>query len=340
MNKETILSNDKCMVAFIFDSYGFNTNIYGAASIDMIFKGGELKENQFKIVVSFGDIIDYNIFSDINTLIVNNKLCSINNTQTKIYYYPYVILMEDIQIHIVTKLDKRMKKECNAYLGVTSIDIESHDQRKQFWKRLIRSFSIEKDVCTIFAEGIDDFMFRENIINAGYIIHYDGFSYDANFVNNSYLFSTRQSSFIQRTDQIKYVDGKNDSSRNINKMNMALVKEVEIAGVNIWKAIEDINKVHLTKNNTSVLVDYVFTSFYQAAQGIERLLKILIELVVYTDKNSENKRTDKLLYSHNHIALVSYLETKGVIKLDKSSRNLVNILYRFYSQVRYHRYID
>lgn len=66
-------------------------------------------------------------------------------------------------------------------------------------------------------------------------------------------------------------------------MNFSLVKEVEIAGVQIWKAIEDINRVYIPKKENAIVVDYLFTSWYQAAQGIERLFKILIELMYYDD---------------------------------------------------------
>lgn len=136
------------------------------------------------------------------------------------------------------------------------------------------------------------------------------------------------------------VEGRNDSDRGILPMNFSLVKEVEIAGVEIWKAIEDINRVYLTKNCREIIVDYVFTSFYQAAQGIERLLKIMVELVVYSNKNDDKDKTDKLLHSHNHVALADYLDKKGIISFDTSCKKLLQLLEEFYNKARYNRYID
>lgn len=54
---------------------------------------------------------------------------------------------------------------------------------------------------------------------------------------SSYGVSTRQSGFITKVEQLELKEGRNDSDRGISEMNYALVKEVEIAGVQIWKAI-------------------------------------------------------------------------------------------------------
>lgn len=52
---------------------------------------------------------------------------------------------------------------------------------------------------------------------------------------------------IHSVSQLRLVKGKSDSDRGIREMNFSLVKEVEIAGVQIWKAIEDINRVTVQK---------------------------------------------------------------------------------------------
>ena len=88
------------------------------------------------------------------------------------------------------------------------------------------------------------------------------------------------------------------------------------------------------------IVDYIFTSLYQAAQGTERLLKIIVELIVYINKNDEKQKTDDLLYGHNHIALVDYIAMKGIIKFDSSCRNLLQVLADFYKDARYHASVD
>lgn len=351
------LNQKDCMVAFIFDSGKFTTVFYGDKGVELILKEPGLKRNQSKIVVSLGDIFKQEMCVDISPFVIRDELCSIKwepvissdrdfdsegifNVHRGLKDFPFVVLMEDIEVDLVKKIDKRLHKDCKAYLGVTSIDVESKDQRKQFWKDLIRSFSLEDEICTVFGEDEANYMYEETIKEAGYQVHYDGLPNDLEEANRANLFSTRQSSYIQKIAQLKYIKGSNDSDRGLLKMNSALVKEVEIAGVEIWKAIEDINKVYLTKDCKYTIVDYIFTSLYQAAQGTERLLKIIVELIVYINKNDEKQKTDDLLYGHNHIALVDYIAMKGIIKFDSSCRNLLQVLADFYKDARYHRYID
>ena len=298
------LNQKDCMVAFIFDSGKFTTVFYGDKGVELILKEPGLKRNQSKIVVSLGDIFKQEMCVDISPFVIRDELCSIKwepvissdrdfdsegifNVHRGLKDFPFVVLMEDIEVDLVKKIDKRLHKDCKAYLGVTSIDVESKDQRKQFWKDLIRSFSLEDEICTVFGEDEANYMYEETIKEAGYQVHYDGLPNDLEEANRANLFSTRQSSYIQKIAQLKYIKESNDSDRGLLKMNSALVKEVEIAGVEIWKAVEDINKVYLTKDCKYTIVDYIFTSLYQAAQGTERLLKIIVELIVYINKNDE-----------------------------------------------------
>lgn len=345
-----------CMVAYIFDSGKFETYSYGKAAIGMIVKGKELQKNQYKIIVSVGDVLDRDICVDISPYVIFDDLCSIYREsslnpksteqtcncvkQIGMKDFPFVVILEDVEKEIVQNIDVRLQRECKAYIGVTTINTESVDQRKQFWKNTIRAFSLEWKMCTVFDEMENGFAYEEEVREAGYKIQFDGFGLDIDTDSRISMFSTRQSSFIQNLEQLEFIDGDNDSDRGILKMNFALVKEVEIAGVQIWKAIEDINRVYLTKDCKTITVDYIFTSFYQAAQGTERLLKILVELVSYIDKNNEKRKTDELLHSHSHIALIDYLERKNVIKHDKSCRKLLDTLANFYNHVRYSRYID
>ena len=351
-----IPQQQNCMVAFIFDSGKFNTFSYGKAGVGVIIKGNELQKNPYKIVVSVGDILDRDMCVDISPYVVYDELCSIywettlnpkSTVQRSNYLkqksmkdFPFVVILEDVEKGIVQSIDARLRGECIAYIGVTTINTESVDQRKQFWKNAIRTFSLEGHMCTVFGEMETGFAYEEEVGKAGYIIQYDGFSCDTDTDSRTSMFSTRQSSFIHNSEQLKLIDGNNDSDRGILKMNFARVKEVEIAGVQIWKAIEDINRVYLTKDCKHITVDYIFTSFYQAAQGTERLMKILVELVSYIDKNIEKHKTDELLHGHSHIALLDYLEKKNILRHDRSCRRLLQILSTFYNNARYSRYLD
>ncbi|MDR1463708.1 MAG: hypothetical protein LBJ11_00195 [Oscillospiraceae bacterium] len=124
-------------------------------------------------------------------------------------------------------------------------------------------------------------------------------------------------------------------------MNLALVKEVGIAGVQIWKAIEDINVADIPKRRTEyVVADYIFTSLYQAAQGIERLLKVIIELIMYDNAAvAEKQQVSNLLYGHNHPAMFDFISEKESVSLKPNCKRLLNLLSDFYSNVRYSRYI-
>ena len=354
--QDSIISNQKCMVAFIFDSGRFDTYGYGRAAFEAILEGKELKKNPTKIVISVGDILNGKRYIDISPYVIMDEMCSISfkaliNNQTsqdgedkhnnaRFVDSPFVVLMEDIDMRLAQTINARVHDICKAYIGMTSIDIKSTDQRKQFWKHLVRLFSLEMGVCTVFGESEAGFSYEELFNNAGYNIRYDEFPYGMSINGQGELFSTRQSSFITHIEQLKFIDGKNDSDREVFNMNFALVKEVELAGVEIWSAIEAINKVYLEKDSEYIIVDYIFMSFYQAAQGIERLLKIIVELVVYMNKDKDKSKTDELLYSHNHIALADYLEKKKIIKLESSCRKLLYTLSKFYNEARYNRYAD
>jgi hypothetical protein len=121
-------------------------------------------------------------------------------------------------------------------------------------------------------------------------------------------------------------------------MNFSLVKEVEIAGVLIWKSIEDINKVYLQKKENDVIVDYLFTSLYQASQGIERLFKILIQLIEYDMNLDDKKRIEELLLSHNHIGMYQFISEYQDLKFNKNENKFITLISDFYNKIRYHRF--
>lgn len=340
MNKAN--TKDGVIIAFLFDSGKIEDCFYGNTVFQYIFSGKEVMNNPRKIIVSLGDIMDYHVFEDITPYLIRNDLCTIKRSQEQYMDNLFVFLLEDIDIDIAKSIDMRLYKESGAYIGVTSIDAASTDARKQFWKALIRCFSVEYDSITAFGLAEEkSFQYCEAAAALGFRVGYDNFPYGIDGYGDT-LFSTRQSTMIHSVSQLQYVEGNNDSDRGIREMNFSLVKEVEIAGVQIWKAIEDINRVTVTKEDdmySFIITDYLFTSFYQAAQGMERLLKVIIELYAYdvTDEK-ERAKIDELLYSHNHSAMSDFLLEKDNLKLKPTGRKLLKALTAFYLKARYHRY--
>ncbi|MDR0832130.1 MAG: hypothetical protein LBM99_04475 [Bacillales bacterium] len=135
--------------------------------------------------------------------------------------------------------------------------------------------------------------------------------------------------------------GKPSIDRGLEEMNFSLVKEVEISGIFIWKSIEDIDKVYIPTLKMPFLSGHLFLSLYEASQGIERLQKIIVELILYAKKYSEDekKNANNLLKSHYHTGLNDWiLRNKGEIKFSADANRLFNILEKFYNNVRYSRY--
>lgn len=327
-----------CIVALLFDSGKFNCSFYGEQAFDYIIKGNELSMNGSKVVVSVGDIFEKEIYDDITPFTIYDELCTIEKNVEKCKDYVFAVMLEDISIITAKKIDKRIKEECNAYLGMTSIDITSTDDRKQFWKKLIRDYSIEGETITCFGYEEAGFTYETKAKKYGFRVNYDGFPDELECENQPAFFSTRQSSFITKLDQLQIKKGRNDSDRGISEMNYSLVKEVEIAGVQIWKAIEDINQVFIPKNSNYIVVDYLFTSWYQAAQGVERLLKILIQLMYY-DNNSYNKsKVNELLFGHNHVAMYEFIDKDLQLSYGKNERKFLELLSKFYNEGRYNRF--
>lgn len=327
-----------CMVALLFDCGKMEECFYGEYVFEEIIRGKEVSNNDNKIVVSSGDILSRGAYDDISPFIIKDELCSITKENKSHRDTIYVVLLEDISFDIAKKIDKRIKSEYPAYIGMTSIDYNSKDARKQFWKSLIRKYSIEDKTIVCFGYEDEGFMYESKAKEYGFRVNYDNFPNDMECGKKKYLFSTRQSSCIKEVSQLIIKDGKSDSDRGILEMNFALVKEVGIAGVEIWKSIEDINHAYITKDSTNLVVDYIFTSLYQAAQGIERLLKVSIELLVYGNENYNKEKVNELLYGHNHSAMIDYLLSEKRLSLRKKEKRLAELLSKFYNSARYNRY--
>lgn len=333
------ISDEKlCMVALLFDIEKIDKYFYGEEVFEKIISGREVSKNCNKIVVSSGDILSKEICSDISPIIIKDELCSIEKNNTRYKKEIYGVLLEDISFEIAKEIDKRIKSEFPAYIGMTSIDYNSKDSRKQFWKLFIRQYSIENEVIVFFGYEDEGFIYESTAKAYGFRVNFDNLPEDWECEGKKNLFSTRQSSYIKEISQLNIENGKSDSDRGILEMNFSLVKEVEIAGVQIWKAIEDISRSYIKKDCKNLVIDYIFTSLYQASQGIERLLKISIELLVYGKEIYDKEKVNELLYGHNYMAMVDYLTNEKKLVLKSREKHLVELLSKFYNSCRYHRY--
>lgn len=327
------------VIAFFFDCNKIEDCCYGEVVFEYLIKGKEITFNSEKVICSKGEIVNRSIYDDINPFIIRDDVCTIKTDTEHYSGNIYVFVFEDIEAKIAEQIDTRLKATFPAYIGMSSVDVQSTDPRKQFWKRLLRCFSINGETITCFGcEEEDTPFFTSTPISYGYTIAYDDSIDDfLNYDENSLLL-TRQSSFIHSIAQLELSDGKPDSDRGIMEMNFSLVKEVEIAGIQIWKSIEDINHVQISKHDEYTIPDYIFISMYEAAQGVERLLKIIIEMKNYSNTSFDKKHIDKLLYGHNHCAMFDLISKNKNVSLKPKSKELLNTLYKFYSEARYNRF--
>lgn len=134
------------MVAFLFDiSKSSEKVFYGDSIIKKILNGKEIKLNSNKVIISVGDIVDVVMslnLEGISPYLIKDNLCTVEEEAMSINRDCYVVVLEDIEEKKAFELDKRLKREKESYIGMTSVDINLEDPRKQFWKSLYRTFSI------------------------------------------------------------------------------------------------------------------------------------------------------------------------------------------------------
>jgi len=124
------VDNFKCIV-YIFDTGKIQSSFYGEVVFAKIVGGKEITHNPRKTIFSHGDLFNSNIYSDISPFMIRDELCTLGKNE-RYDNVLYGVLIEDIETAIAIKIDQRMKNDFPAYVGMTTIDIESTDSRKQF----------------------------------------------------------------------------------------------------------------------------------------------------------------------------------------------------------------
>ena len=339
------MSNDTSIFAFIFDSGRLGDMWYGRVVFEYMMKGKELTRNPSKMIVSLGDIPIYKRYIDIEPYVIKDEYCTIDfdaqNNTTPFKDYPYCWIVEDLSIDIAQEIDKRLKETLKGYVGLSRIDFRNASPRQQFWKNMIREFTLFQDTITCFQdpelEGA--FMYWEIATEMGYKIEYQA---DYVFIEES---ASLQSSHIKADDDLEIKQPrKKDMERDLLTLNFSIRQELQISGVLIWRAINDLDKVRFLEENqcNEQLIEYPFLALYHCSQGVERIQKAIIELIC-KKKHIEEKEKDAvydLLFSHSHDKLNQWIEQQEKIKFSKNCRKLINILVKFYNSARYARFSD
>ena len=337
-------------VSFFFDSTKISDDLYGGEIFNELLRGKELCANTHRVIISQGDLLDNQGRAIINlsSVVVNDDLLTVTIHQAP-HSHIAVVAIEDINTDVAKLIDTRFSSNLDYYLGMTSIDPSSTCGNRQFWKSLVRSLSIEKDLVTLFCteQEMDRYVEKNIALDNDNIVQSDEqYNPDSSNELGEYP-QTRQSSAISNPEQREMVLKKYESVRQPLELNFALVKEVELSGVQIWNSIEFINKAAIRERPGTPASPVpppstpndIFMSLYLASQGVERLLKICVELIVNNSLDCEfYDQAENLLKSHRHVSLLDFVCRHTNQESTRAYRHLTNQLQQFYNNVRYSRY--
>lgn len=334
---------DKMIFAFWFDSKKVGSMFYGEVVFEHMIQGKELTKNSSKMIVSLGDVFTGKVHIDIEPYVLKDEYCTIDFDDVLFKEWPFVWIIEDINSEIANSIDRRLKTEFEAYVGLSRVDIENNSKRKQFWKKMVRNFSLHNDtiICFQNPDEIGEFSHLGIANKHGYIVKYDKEAQDSSIEESDSM----QSSYIKTENDLEIKDNTTlDIDRDLISLNFSIRQEIQISGVLIWRAINDIDKIYFNSGGklNEALVEYPFLTLYHASQGIERIQKAIIELVCKKNHIQEKEKNDiyDLLMSHSHEKLSNWIEQEVEMKFNTNCRKLINILMKFYNTVRYARYSD
>lgn len=131
-------------------------------------------------------------------------------------------------------------------------------------------------------------------------------------------------------------------SRSELDISYSLSAELEISGSLIWLAITKLGNISFYNKYGVYLPELAFMFFYNASQGIERIQKIIIELLCKKENKTieENDAIWKLLYGHNHMELNNYIKEHVKIVFDKETNKFLESLCNFYNNQRYGKFLS
>ena len=284
---------------------------------------------KYRIIWYQGDVTEKLCCVDITTRLVYDEFLTVD-TRTYFGDWPFCIALDNVKISDIKLIDDKIKKSVKSYKGLSTINRNTIDLEKQFFRNLIKEAEITGNDLIVYRDEYSDKTLLESIaIEKGFHCK-QKLQYD---------------DLIDSIYNSHYVSAKGKStplSRNIMLLNFSLNVEVGIAGSILWDSIEKLCNIkfeQLSSNNRILLPENAFLCLYYASQGIERLQKILIELIIKKEGiglNEENEIVN-LLYNHNHMSMGSYIK-KYYKCISNDSNILLEVLYTFYNKCRYLNY--
>lgn len=114
--------------------------------------------------------------------------------------------------------------------------------------------------------------------------------------------------------------------------NFRLGEELDVSGTFIYNGLRRFHEIKKLDHSADI-----FEVFYQLSIGIERLMKISIVLVEH-DEKSDPETFEKSLVTHNLQRLLTRIEQSKDLGLSSHHRAFLNVLTRFYENLRYDRF--
>ena len=114
--------------------------------------------------------------------------------------------------------------------------------------------------------------------------------------------------------------------------NFRLGEELSVSGTFIYNGVK---RFHELKKLD--FPDELFEVFYSLAVGLERLIKIAVVLLEHKDGDDQAKFEESLI-SHNHQELMARVQKLAPFSLGQPHKDFLNLLARFYKQMRYGRF--
>jgi hypothetical protein len=114
--------------------------------------------------------------------------------------------------------------------------------------------------------------------------------------------------------------------------NFKLGEELSVSGAFIYNGVRRFHELKKLDHT-----DDLFEIFYNLAVGFERLLKLFVVLLEHKDSDDQ-EAFEKSLITHSHLNLLGRIKKHVTLNLGTQHNDFLDMLGRFYKQIRYGRY--